>query len=94
MWRPVEAHCKALGPRFRFFHFDNVKGFKAGALNRALALTDPAATHVAVIDSDYQVEPFWLRRAMPLFASPAIALVQGPQDYRDADENIFQGHGL
>ncbi|HEY2836616.1 MAG TPA: glycosyltransferase family 2 protein [Rhizomicrobium sp.] len=90
VWRPVEAHCKALGPRFRFFHFDNVKGFKAGALNRALALTDPSASHVAVIDSDYQVEPFWLRRAMPLFASPSVALVQGPQDYRDAGQNLFK----
>ena len=84
VWRPVEAHCRTLGARFRFFHFDNMKGFKAGALNRALALTDPQASHIAVIDSDYQVQPFWLRRAMPLFASPAIALVQGPQDYRDA----------
>jgi hypothetical protein len=27
---------------------------------------------------------------MPMFASPAIALVQGPQDYRDAGENIFK----
>ena len=89
-WRPVETHCKNLGSQFRFFHFDGVPGFKAGALNRALALTDPRATHIAVIDSDYQVEPFWLRRAMPMFASPAIALVQGPQDYRDAGENIFK----
>ena len=90
VWRPVEAHCRTLGSRVRFFHFDNVKGFKAGALNRALALTDPSASHIAVIDSDYQVEPFWLRRAMPLFASPAIALVQGPQDYRDAGQNLFK----
>ncbi|HUO03122.1 MAG TPA: glycosyltransferase, partial [Rhizomicrobium sp.] len=90
VWRPVERHCKTLGPRFRFFHFDGVQGFKAGALNRALALTDPEVTHIAVIDSDYQVEPFWLRRAMPLFASPAIALVQGPQDYRDANESTFK----
>ena len=35
-WQPVEAHCAALGPRFRFFHFDDMKGFKAGALNKAL----------------------------------------------------------
>jgi len=90
VWKPVEAHCARLGPRFRFFHFDGLKGFKAGALNRALALTDPAATHVAVIDSDYQVDPFWLRRAMPYFASPAVALVQGPQDYRDHGENFFK----
>jgi exo-beta-1,3-glucanase (GH17 family)/cellulose synthase/poly-beta-1,6-N-acetylglucosamine synthase-like glycosyltransferase len=94
-WRPVEAHCRMLdsqtgGPRFRFFHFDGVKGFKAGALNRALALTDPAATHVGVIDSDYQVAPYWLRRALPYFASPSIALVQGPQDYRDHGDNRFK----
>jgi cellulose synthase/poly-beta-1,6-N-acetylglucosamine synthase-like glycosyltransferase len=38
-----------------------VKGFKAGALNEALRLTDPDAAYIAVIDSDYQVEPGWLR---------------------------------
>ena len=94
VWRPVEAHCAQLGRRFRFFHFDGVKGFKAGALNEALALTDPGAEFIAVIDSDYQVEPFWLRRAMPYFASPEIALVQGPQDYRDGRDSIVQGDGL
>ena len=95
VWRPVEAHCRLLNsqcetPRFRFFHFEQMKGFKAGALNRALALTDPAATHIAVIDSDYQVEPFWLRLVIPHFADPSVALVQGPQDYRDGDENLFK----
>jgi cellulose synthase/poly-beta-1,6-N-acetylglucosamine synthase-like glycosyltransferase/exo-beta-1,3-glucanase (GH17 family) len=90
VWRPVEAHCAALGARFRFFHLDNVKGFKAGALNEALRLTDPAAQYIAVIDSDYQVEPFWLRRALPYFAAPTVVLVQGPQDYRDAHASIFK----
>ncbi|HEV2561605.1 MAG TPA: glycosyltransferase family 2 protein [Rhizomicrobium sp.] len=88
VWRPVETHCAKLG--FRFYHFDGMKGFKAGALNKALELTDPAATYIAVIDSDYQVEPFWLRRALPYFASPEVALVQGPQDYRDGRDNIFK----
>jgi cellulose synthase/poly-beta-1,6-N-acetylglucosamine synthase-like glycosyltransferase len=95
VWRPVEAHCRVLsaegnGKRFRFFHFDQVKGFKGGALNRALALTDPEAAYVAIIDSDYQVQPFWLRRVIPYFASPGIALVQGPQDYRDAGQSRFK----
>ena len=89
-WEPVEAHCRTLGPNFRFFYFEQLKGFKGGALNRALALTDPAAVYIAVIDSDYQVQPFWLRRVIPYFASPSIALVQGPQDYRDAGENRFK----
>jgi len=94
-WEPVEAHCRALNAKagsgiFRFFHFEQLKGFKGGALNRALALTDPKAVYIAVIDSDYQVQPFWLRRVIPYFASPGIALVQGPQDYRDAGENRFK----
>ncbi len=89
-WQPVEAHCRALGERFRFFHLDDVKGFKAGALNEALKQTDPAAGYIAVIDSDYEVAPFWLRRALPLFAAPKIAVVQGPQDYRDAAGNFFK----
>jgi hypothetical protein len=67
-----------------------MKGFKAGALNKALELTDANAVYIAVIDSDYQVEPFWLRRALPYFASSDIALVQGPQDYRDAGMSIFK----
>ncbi|HUO91983.1 MAG TPA: glycosyltransferase [Rhizomicrobium sp.] len=90
VWRPVEAHCATLGPRFRFFHLDNLKGFKAGALNEALDRTDKDAVYVAVIDSDYQVEPYWLRRTLPYFASPKVAVVQGPQDYRDGDENFFK----
>ena len=90
VWEPVAAHCQALGPKFRFFHLDDVKGFKAGALNEALARTDPQASYVAVIDSDYKVEPYWLHRALPFFASPEVALVQGPQDYRDGSENIFK----
>lgn len=90
VWAPVEAHCIGLGPRFRFFHLDNVKGYKAGALNEALRLTDPQAQCIAVIDSDYQVEASWLRRALPYFASPNVALVQGPQDYRDARTSIFK----
>ena len=90
VWRPVEEHCAALGPRFRFFHLDGVRGYKAGALNEALARTDARAQFIAVIDSDYQVEPFWLRRSVPYFAAPEIALVQGPQDYRDGAESTFK----
>jgi cellulose synthase/poly-beta-1,6-N-acetylglucosamine synthase-like glycosyltransferase len=67
-----------------------VQGFKAGALNLALELTDPAAKYIAVIDSDYRVEPNWLRLALPYFAEPAIAVVQGPQDYSDASDSLFK----
>lgn len=90
VWKPVEAHAATLGPRFRFFHFDGVQGFKAGALNKALELTDPAAEYVAVIDSDYQVTSDWLKICIPHFQNPKVALVQGPQDYRDGGDNLFK----
>lgn len=35
LWRPVEAECRRLGPRFRFLHVEGLKGFKAGAMNWA-----------------------------------------------------------
>ena len=89
-WRPVEQHCARLGARFRFFHVDPLPGFKAGALNFALARCAPDAQIVAVIDSDYQVEPAWLRDLVPGFAEPKVAIVQAPQDYRDGDESAFK----
>jgi exo-beta-1,3-glucanase (GH17 family)/cellulose synthase/poly-beta-1,6-N-acetylglucosamine synthase-like glycosyltransferase len=89
-WRPVEAHCAALGERFRFFHVAPLAGFKAGALNFALAKTAADAEVVAVIDSDYKVEPNWLHDLMPAFDSPRIAIVQAPQDYRDEHDSAFK----
>src|SRR5499427_3494166 len=67
VWRPVEAHCARLGERFRFFHVAPLEGFKAGALNFALRHTATDAAIVAVIDSDYKVEPQWLRELTPAF---------------------------
>ncbi len=90
-WRPVADHCAALGPQFRFFHVDPLAGFKAGALNFALQHTSPAAEIVAIIDSDYIVDPLWLKRLAPQFSDPQVALVQAPQDYRDGDANAFKG---
>jgi cellulose synthase/poly-beta-1,6-N-acetylglucosamine synthase-like glycosyltransferase len=90
VWRPVEAHCERLGPRFRFFHQDPLAGYKAGALNFALRQTAPEAEIVAVIDSDYKVDSRWLRELAPDFLQPGIAIVQAPQDYRDARESAFK----
>jgi exo-beta-1,3-glucanase (GH17 family)/cellulose synthase/poly-beta-1,6-N-acetylglucosamine synthase-like glycosyltransferase len=90
VWRPVEQHCRRLGERFRFFHVAPLAGFKAGALNYALRHTAADVEVVAVIDSDYKVEPHWLRQLVPAFADRKLAIVQSPQDYRDAQENAFK----
>jgi exo-beta-1,3-glucanase (GH17 family)/cellulose synthase/poly-beta-1,6-N-acetylglucosamine synthase-like glycosyltransferase len=90
LWRPVEAHCRTLGPRFRFFHVDPLAGYKAGALNFALEQTAADAEVIGVIDADYVVRPEWLRDLVPAFESAQTGIVQAPQDYRDAGESAFK----
>jgi exo-beta-1,3-glucanase (GH17 family)/cellulose synthase/poly-beta-1,6-N-acetylglucosamine synthase-like glycosyltransferase len=94
VWHPIQTHCARLnagcGERFRFFHVDPLEGYKAGALNYALRHTDPSAEVVAVIDADYVVQPRWLRDLVPAFQDAEVAIVQAPQDYRDADQNAFK----
>jgi cellulose synthase/poly-beta-1,6-N-acetylglucosamine synthase-like glycosyltransferase len=82
LWRPVEDWCRRHDVTFK--HLENWPGYKSGALNYALQhLTHPDAEIIGVVDSDYQVQPEWLRDCVPLFADPWIGFVQTPQDYRD-----------
>lgn len=90
LWEPVAEHCARLGARFRFFHLGRHPGFKAGALNFALAQTAADAEVVGVLDSDYIVSPDWLRCAAPCFDDPRVGFVQSPQDYRDNDGSFFK----
>jgi len=83
LWQPLEEHCAKLGARFRFFHLEEWPGYKAGALNFALKETAADARVIAVVDSDYQVRPSWLRSLTPYFEKPDIAIVQSPQDHRE-----------
>lgn len=90
IWKPVQEYCDKLGLNFRFFHLENWPGYKAGALNYGLTQTADDAQIVAVIDSDYIVDPSWLRKLVPYFDNPEVGFVQAPQDYRDHDENLFK----
>lgn len=88
-WRPIEDHCGALGSRFKFLNFPDVAGFKAGALNRAMATMNPRAEVIALIDADYVVDEAWLRDLVPAFDDPKVALMQAPQDHRNANDSVF-----
>lgn len=90
VWQPVEAYCANLGARFRFFHLDPYPGFKAGALNFALAHTASDADVIGVIDSDYVVREDWLKSLVPYFARPEIGFVQAPQDHREWENHPFK----
>ena len=90
VWKPVEARCRALGSRFRFFTLGKWPGFKAGALNFALRETAPDAEVIGVVDSDYVVERDWLKSLVPHFNRPEVGFVQAPQDHRAWEDNRFQ----
>ena len=90
VWRPVQDYCAQLGERFRFFHFDVMKGFKAGALNYVLSQTAADAKVIGVIDSDYMVRSDWLKAVVPYFDDPKVSYVQAPQDHRDWRDDRFK----
>jgi glycosyltransferase involved in cell wall biosynthesis len=85
LWRPVADWCA--GHQVKFVHLTDWPGYKSGALNYALReCTDPRAELIGVVDSDYQLDPGFLRRCAPLFADERIGFIQAPQDYRDWDQ--------
>jgi exo-beta-1,3-glucanase (GH17 family)/cellulose synthase/poly-beta-1,6-N-acetylglucosamine synthase-like glycosyltransferase len=88
-WQPIEEHCRTLGERFKFINVDNLGGYKAGALRRALAKTADDAEIIGVIDADYVVRPDWLKDLVPYFADQQVGMIQSPQDHRDGDRTIM-----
>ena len=91
-WRELESLCNELGPRFQFMHLENWPGYKAGALNEANRRLPAGIELVGVVDSDYVVNPDWLRAVVDHFSDPRVAFVQTPQNYRDwADDQYLRG---
>jgi cellulose synthase/poly-beta-1,6-N-acetylglucosamine synthase-like glycosyltransferase len=88
-WEALKAECEKLGPRFQFMHLENWPGFKAGALNEATRRLPKDIEIIAVVDSDYVVQPDWLKSVVGHFADPKVAFVQSPQNYRDWDDDQY-----
>lgn len=81
IWEPIKEYCGKLGPKFKFLHFENLGGYKAGALNAALKHVDPRTEIIAIVDADYVVKKDFLRLGVSSFDDPLIAIVQYPQAY-------------
>ncbi len=89
LWQPIERLCRELGSSFRFFHLPRWPGYKAGALNFALAHTSQDAAVISVIDSDYVVDVGFVEALIGHFADPGVGFAQAPQDYRDWEGRCF-----
>jgi cellulose synthase/poly-beta-1,6-N-acetylglucosamine synthase-like glycosyltransferase len=81
---PLAEFCRRTGVDFQ--HREHRRGFKGGALNDGLRAASVRPDLIAIIDSDYVVEPRFLRRVVPGFHNPRTAFVQTPQAYRNAGE--------
>jgi len=90
VWRPIEAFCADKRDRVTFLHLPECPGFKAQALNVALAHTAADAEIVGVVDSDYLVRADWLKSLVPYFDRGDIGFVQAPQDHRDGHAGPFK----
>ncbi len=82
LWRPVEAWCREND--VKFVHLSDWPGYKSGALNYALQnMVGDECELIGVVDSDYQIDPHFLKHCAPLFADEKVGFIQAPQDYRD-----------
>lgn len=89
IWKPLEEYNETLGDNFYFYHLDNVKGFKAGALNIISQKTNPEAKFISTVDADYEIEPHFLADGLSYFTDESIGFVQFPQAYKNVKpENI------
>jgi cellulose synthase/poly-beta-1,6-N-acetylglucosamine synthase-like glycosyltransferase len=83
LWKPIQEYCRELGDRFHFYHLEKCPGAKAGALNFAMTQIDADVELIAVIDSDYVVQPNFLSNLVEYFDDPKMGFVQARHAYRD-----------
>jgi cellulose synthase/poly-beta-1,6-N-acetylglucosamine synthase-like glycosyltransferase len=81
LWLPLQDFCSQMGESFRFFHVPTLPGNKAGALNYALARTDPDIDVIVVLDADYVIQPNFIEKLEGCFAGNEVVFVQAPQAY-------------
>ena len=74
----VERH-RALGVPITYIHRDNREGFKAGALQEGLK--SATGEFVAIFDADFIPPADFLRRTVPYFVDPKLAMVQTRWSY-------------
>jgi cellulose synthase/poly-beta-1,6-N-acetylglucosamine synthase-like glycosyltransferase len=89
-WKPVEQFCKKQSERFIFYHVDQLKGYKAGALNYALEYTPQDCQLIAIVDADNIVKSEFLKDTVGCFRDKKVAFVQTPLGFeKDPEKDSF-----
>ena len=77
--RDCVERYRALGVPVEYIHRDNREGFKAGALQNGLETA--TGEFVAIFDADFIPPADFLRRTVPYFVDPKLAMVQTRWSY-------------
>jgi cellulose synthase/poly-beta-1,6-N-acetylglucosamine synthase-like glycosyltransferase len=77
--RDCVERYQALGVPIRYIHRDNREGFKAGALQEGLK--SATGEFIAIFDADFIPPVDFLRRTVPYFADPKLAMAQTRWSY-------------
>lgn len=77
--RDCVERFRALGVPITYIHRDNREGFKAGALQEGLRVA--TGEFVAIFDADFIPPADFLRRTVPYFADPKLAMAQTRWSY-------------
>ena len=77
----------AEGIDIRYLHRDDRRGFKAGALEAGLKIA--RGQLIAVFDADFTPSPDFLRRTIPVFADPAVGMVQARWGHLNSDYSLL-----
>jgi cellulose synthase/poly-beta-1,6-N-acetylglucosamine synthase-like glycosyltransferase len=90
LWRPIADFCSNHSTRLFFHHVDQLRGYKAGALNYALDHTPSRYKYVAIVDADTIVAPTFLRSVMPHFEDLRLGALQTPLGFlKDPRQDPF-----
>ncbi len=71
----------------KYIHRTNRQGYKPGACKDAMDQTKGEI--ICIFDSDWEPEAHFLKKVIPPFADPKIAIVQGGQGFSNKDTNII-----
>jgi len=85
--RNLVNHYQELGYRIKLIHRIDRTGYKGGALTEGLAKT--RAKYVAIFDADFLPPKDFLKRTIPYFTNPKVAVVQARWDHINHDYSML-----
>ncbi|MEM0290273.1 MAG: cellulose synthase catalytic subunit [Metallosphaera sp.] len=85
----LERFCRE--NNITYFHRENRRGFKGGAINDALKRIGDKFDLVAIFDADQRPLENFFEEVTPYFSDPRVAMVQIPQNYSETTSKISFG---